>query len=113
MAEAFFNQMAPPGWRASSAGTEPGSSVRPEAVAVMREVGIDIAGQRPKGLQEALGAEVVLVVGLCREEACPVVPGATSEHWLLPDPSGREVEFFRQIRDELRNRIQDLTSRLA
>ena len=74
----------------------------------MQEVGIDISGQRPKGLNEALTQDVALVVGLCEEEACPVVPGAVSEHWPLPDPAGRDQQFFRQIRDEVRSRIEGL-----
>jgi len=78
----------------------------------MREVGIDISGHRPKHLRDGLGPDVALVVGLCQEEACPAVPGARSEHWPLPDPSGRDLAFFREIRDELRRRIHDLAGRL-
>lgn len=113
MAEALFNAAAPPGWRAGSAGTEPAAVVRPEAVAVMAEIGLDIAGQRPKGLAEVLGPDVALVVGLCAEEACPVVPGAAMEHWPLLNPAGRDVAFFREIRDELRSRVEELVARLT
>src|SRR5207249_3456305 len=79
MTEGLANATAPPGWRAGSAGTEPAAQVRPEAIAVMREIGIDISGHRPKHLRDALGSDVALVIGLCQEEACPVVPGARSE----------------------------------
>lgn len=113
MAEALFNAIAPAGWRAGSAGTEPGTQVRPEAVAVMREIGIDIADRRPTHLQDVLGPDVGLVVGLCQEEACPVVPGARMEHWPLPNPAGRDVAFFRELRDDLRRRVADLAARLA
>jgi arsenate reductase len=112
MAEVLFNAAAPPGWRAGSAGTEPAAAVRPEAVAVMAEVDLDISAQRPKSLSEVLGPEVALVIGLCAEEACPVVPGASMEHWPLPNPAGRDIPFFREIRDELRRRIDDLVPRL-
>ena len=47
MVEGLFNAMAPPGWRAGSAGTEPAAQFRPEAITVMRESGIDISGHRP------------------------------------------------------------------
>lgn len=113
MAEALFNAAAPPGWRAGSAGTEPAAAVRAEAVAVMREIGLDISSQRPKALPDVLGPDVELVIGLCAEEACPVVPGAKMEHWPLPNPAGRDVGFFREIRDELRKRVEDLTARLS
>ncbi len=112
MAEALFNAGAPAGWRAGSAGTEPAEAVRPEAVAVMDEIGLDISSQRPKWLADALGPDVALVIGLCAEEACPVVPGAKMEHWPLPNPAGRDLAFFREVRDELRRRINDLIARL-
>ena len=80
----------------------------------MQEIGIDISRQQPKGLRDALGPDVTLVIGLCTEEACPVVPGARSEHWPLPDPAGtNDPAFYRRIRDELSRRIDDLISRLG
>lgn len=112
MAEGLFNADPPPGWRARSAGTEPKPALRPEALAVMREVGVDISAQRPKGMAEALGPDVALVVGLCAEEACPVVPGARSLHWPLPDPRPGDLEHMRALRDELRRRIAALRTAL-
>ena len=114
MAEGIFNASPPSGWRASSAGTEPAQRVRPEAISVMREIGVDISGHRPKHLRDALGSDVSLVIGLCAEEACPVVPGATSEHWPLRDPAGStDLKVYRELRDELRRRIDDLIVRLS
>lgn len=111
MAEGLFNAVAPPGWRAGSAGTEPAAWVQPHAISVMKEIGIDITGQRPKSLPEALNPDVALVVGLCLEEACPVVPGTPSEHWPLADPVGRNLEFYRRLRDDLGRRVTDLVRR--
>ncbi len=113
MAEALFNAAPPLGWRARSAGTEPKERVRPEAVAVMAELGIDISRQVPKRLDQALGPDVALVVGLCAEEACPVVPGAQSLHWPLPDPRPGDMNQHREIRDDLRRRTADLIGDLA
>src|SRR2546430_17531855 len=87
MAEGLFNAMAAPGWRADSAGTEPAAQVRPEAITVMREIGIDISGHRPKHLRDALGPDMALVIGLCQEEACPGVPGGPREEWQGPNPA--------------------------
>jgi len=113
MAEGLFNATAPSGWRAGSAGTDPGERVREEAVAVMREAGIDISRHTPKSIQAAMGPDVQLIVGLCAEEACPVIPGVRSLHWPLPNPAGRPIAVFRDIRDDLSRRIaaliQDLT----
>ncbi len=108
MAEALFNAAPPPGWRARSAGTEHGAKVRAEAVAVMAELGLDISSQVPKGLTHALGPDVGLVVGLCEEEACPVIPGARSLHWPMPVPRSGDHVHYRQIRDALRERIAAL-----
>ncbi|MGH2437265.1 MAG: hypothetical protein ACRDFA_09750 [bacterium] len=113
IAEGLFNAAPPAGWRASSAGTEPAARVRPEAITVMREIGINISHHEPKHLREALGGDVSIVVGLCQEEACPVVPGARSEHWPLRDPAGsKDLEIYRQLRDDLRRRIDELRMRL-
>lgn len=113
MAEGLFNAAPPPGWRAGSAGTEPAARVRPEAVAVMQEIGVDISVQRPKRLNSVLGPDLALVVGLCEEEACPVVAGVRSEHWPLPDPAGRDIGAFRSVRDDLRGRIAALRATLT
>lgn len=113
MAEGLFNALTPAGWRAGSAGTDPGERVREEAVTVMREIGVDISDHMPKPLQAALGPDVELVVGLCAEEACPVVPGARSLHWPLPNPAGGDLTFYRTVRDGLAGRIRALVRNLA
>lgn len=108
MAEGLFNTLAPAGWRARSAGTDPQESVRGEAVAAMREISIDIGHHRPKSLGEALSPDVRLVVGLCAEEACPAIPGVGSLHWPLPNPAGGDPALYRTIRDDLEARIRGL-----
>ncbi len=112
MAEAFFNATAPLGWRAGSAGTAPATQIMPQTFAVMAELDFGLEGQYPKSLEEALGPDVALVIGLCAEEACPIIPGVPNEHWPLPDPVGRELNFVRSIRDDLRRRVADLVKRL-
>jgi arsenate reductase len=113
MAEGLFNALAPAGWAAGSAGTDPHDSVRPEAIAVMREIGIDISHQRPKSIADALSGDVELAVGLCEEEACPVIPGIRTVHWPLPNPAGRELSFFRDVRNDLAERIRHLIGDLT
>ena len=82
--------------------------MRAEAIAVMAELGLDISRQVPKGLAVALGADVALVVGLCEEEACPVIPGTRPLHWPMPVPRSGDHGHYRQIRDALRERIAAL-----
>ncbi|MCM3876607.1 MAG: arsenate reductase ArsC [Thermoanaerobaculia bacterium] len=99
--------------RVQSAGSQP-TAVNPLAIAALAEVGIDIAGQRSKSVAEIDAASVDLVVTLCAEEVCPVFPKRVRNlHWPLPDPaarppSGRPLETFRGVRDELARRIAEL-----
>jgi arsenate reductase len=113
MAEGIARSLAPVGTKIWSAGSRP-TSVRSEAIVVLKEIGIDISGHRAKAVAEIPAAEVDTVITLCGEEECPVFLGkATRLHWGLPDPaavSGSETErldTFRRVRDELRRRIID------
>ena len=111
MAEGLARAMLPAEVKVWSAGSRP-TRVRPEAVTVLAEIGIDISGHRSKAVTEIPAAEVDTVITLCGEEECPVFLGqATRLHWGLPDPAaatGSEAErlaAFRQVRDEIRARI--------
>ncbi len=111
MAEGIARDLAPAGVRVSSAGSEP-SAVRPQAVRVLAEIGIDATGQRAKSVDELLGQDVDAVITLCAEEYCPVWLGeARRLHWALPDPAsatGSEEEIldaFRRVRDEIGERL--------
>jgi len=114
IAEGLARTMAPAGTRVWSAGSRP-TAVRPEAVAVLREIGIDISHHRSKAVAEIPAAEVDTVITLCGEEECPVFLGrATRLHWSLPDPAAAEgsveerLAAFRRTRDELRRRLEAL-----
>lgn len=114
IAEGIARALLPPGVRVWSAGSRP-TAVRPEAVAVLAEIGIDISRHRSKPVGEIPAAEVDTVITLCAEEECPVFFGdARRLHWGLPDPaaargSERErLDAFRTTRDELRRRIDAL-----
>lgn len=111
MAEGIARSLAPKGVRVSSAGSAP-SSVRPHAVQVLREIGIDISGHKSKGLDAIDASSIDAVITLCTEEVCPAFPGkARRIHWGLPDPAavtGTEetrLAAFRKVRDELLRRL--------
>jgi arsenate reductase len=109
MAEGLARAMAPPGYRFLSAGSQPGE-LNPLAVRALAEEGIDISHHRAKGLDDAPLAEADVVVTLCAEEVCPVVPGAVRRlHWPLPDPA-LDLAAFRRVRDELRRLLPQLWS---
>jgi arsenate reductase len=117
MAEGFARAMAPPGTEIWSAGSQP-SRVHPRAIEVMKEAGIDLAGHRSKHLDEVPIASLDTVVTLCgdSDDQCPVVAATVRRvHWPLPDPSaapeGKQLEAFRQVRDEIRWRVSSLWPR--
>ena len=103
MAEGLLRHMAGERFEVASAGTRPGR-VKPEAIEVMREIGIDISGQRSKSVEDLAGATFDRVVTLCDDarESCPVFPGAGSRtHRAFEDPQG--LDGFRRVRDAIRD----------
>jgi len=106
MAAAFLARMVDPTQvEALSAGTQPGERVHPEVVAVMQEVGIDLAGRQPQRLTAELarGASLLITMG-CGDE-CPYVPGLRRYDWPLRDPANRPLSEVRAIRDDIRDRV--------
>lgn len=116
MAEGLARQMLGPAVTVLSAGSAP-SSVNPHAVEAMAELGIDISAQHSKSVNEIDVGALDLVVTLCAEEVCPVVPGRVRRlHWPIPDPASKDStispeamrERFRTARDEIKSRLGTL-----
>lgn len=110
MAEGLARQLAPEGVRISSAGSVP-TQIRPQAIQVLGELGIDAGGQFSKGTED-IEASVDAVITLCAEEVCPVwLEDAWRVHWGLPDPAAatgteeEQLQAFRDVRDELSRRF--------
>ena len=117
MAEGLLRSSGGNRFEVCSAGTQP-SIVRPEAIAVMAELGIDLSGHRSKHVREFEGQEFDYVITVCDnvKESCPVFPGNTRRiHWSIPDPAamdGSEQErlaAFRRVRDSLAETLRDFT----
>jgi len=113
MAEGMLRAWGGDRFEALSAGTE-ATRVRPEAIAVMREIGIDIGGQVSKTLEPFLGESFAWLITVCDQakEACPTIPGVRQQaHWSIDDPSVVEgdeparLAAFRAARDRLRDRL--------
>ena len=112
MAEGIARPLVPPGVRVFSAGSNP-TQVRPEAIAVLKEIGIDISHFRSKAVAEIPAEEIDTVITLCGEEECPLFLGkATRLYWGLPDPAAvqgseeNRLDAFRNTRDELCRRLE-------
>jgi arsenate reductase (thioredoxin) len=112
MSEALFERAAEGRHRALSAGTSPGERIHPEVVEVMRELGIDLAGRRPRGLTRELAEEADVVVTMGCGDECPYIPGKRYLDWELEDPKGRPVDEVRATRDEIERRVTALVAEL-
>jgi arsenate reductase len=120
MAEGLLRHDAGERFDAFSAGTKP-SQVRPEAIAAMSELGIDISGQRSKSVDEFTGQQFDYVLTVCdnAKESCPLFPGkAAMIHRNFEDPAafqGSEKErlaLFRRVRDEIRDYLRSFACRV-
>ena len=116
MAEGLARAMLGPGVTVLSAGSAP-SRVNPFAVQAMAELGIDISAQSSKSVADIDVRTLDLVVTLCAEEVCPVLPGRVRRlHWPIPDPASKDAsippdamrERFRTARDQIRARLGTL-----
>ena len=115
MAEGLLRHLGNDQFEAFSAGTE-ATFVRPMAIQVMTELGIDISHQQSKTLDRYLGEPFDDVITVCdtAAEACPVFPHAVRRrHWSFEDPSkatgseSEQLQVYRQVRDEIRLRIEN------
>lgn len=95
-----------------SAGSAPKDSINPQAVEVMKEIGIDIAYEKPKILtpEAVVASDVVITMGC--GDACPFYPGKRYEDWVLDDPAGKPIEVVRKIRDEIKMKVERLIQEL-
>jgi len=113
MAEAFVNHLAKERGlevRALSAGTMAGEEINPLAKQAMAEIGISMEGQRPKQLTPEMSARAHRIITMgCGVDAsvCPAGIYPT-EDWGLDDPAGQPIEKVRQIRDQIRIRVEAL-----
>ena len=115
MAEGFFNNIAPEGYRAVSAGTKPVSQINPLAIDVMKEVDIDISNQISKEITEDMMRDSFKTVnmGCMDKESCPTLFLPNVLDWNLEDPKGKPIEKVRDIRHEIDQRVKELVTSLT
>ena len=113
MAQGWLRHLAADAVEVRSAGSEPAERINPVAVEAMREVGIDITTEQPKILtvDAVRDSDVVITMGC--GDTCPIFPGKRYEDWDLTDPAGQRIETVRQVRDEIRERVQALVDDLS
>jgi arsenate reductase (thioredoxin) len=96
-----------------SAGSAPADEIHANVVEAMREQGIDLSAETPKGLDEDAVREADVVITMGCGDACPVFPGKRYLDWELDDPSGMPIEAVRAIRDEIDRRVAALLGELV
>ena len=112
MAAGYMRELSKGKVEVLSAGSEPKDQINPVAVAAMAEEGIDIASNVPKILttEAVQDSDVVITMGC--GDTCPIFPGKRYEDWELVDPAGKDIATVREVRDDIKQRIQQLLSEI-
>jgi arsenate reductase (thioredoxin) len=112
MAAGWMRHLAGDAVEVFSGGSEPASSINPVAVEAMAEMGIDIRSELPQPWTDDIvrAADVVVTMGC--GDACPVFPGKRYLDWELTDPAGKPIEIVREVRDDIRARVEALLASL-
>jgi len=112
MSDALFRRAAQGRHKSRSAGTRPAEHVHPVVAEALRELGIDISGNRPQMLTDDLAQWADLVVTMGCGDECPYIPGKRYLDWDLLDPADLPIEQVRLVRDDIEARVTDLVREL-
>jgi arsenate reductase (thioredoxin) len=114
MAEAFFNHLNKnPGYIGVSAGLKKTDAIRPYALDVMKEKGIDMSAQKPKILTFEMINDAYRIYTMGCIKSCPAAPPEKTFDWELEDPAGKPIEDYRRIRDDVEDKVKKLIEELG
>jgi arsenate reductase len=111
MAEGFARGLGGDLIEAYSAGSKPSGVVNPDAIAVMKEAGLDISDARSKGFAALPVQDFDFVVTMGCQDICPFFPAREELTWDIPDPKGKGLVVFREVRDLIESRVKELLIR--
>ena len=112
MAEGFAEHLGREKVEVYSAGSRPSSEIDPLVIEVMKEKGIDLSGNRPKGLDDLPPIEMDFLITMGCEETCPTVLAKKIIEWKIPDPKGKSIEFYREIRDVIEEKVKTFLEKI-
>lgn len=112
IAEAFARMYGADRVEALSAGSRPSGQVHPKAIESMREIGYDLTRHGSKSLKEIPEVEYDAVVTMGCGDECPSVRGKIHEDWAIPDPKRFPHEQFREIRNQIEQKVKELLHRI-
>ncbi|OGP96364.1 MAG: hypothetical protein A2157_15920 [Deltaproteobacteria bacterium RBG_16_47_11] len=108
MAEGFAEVFGQGELEVYSAGSHPSSQIDPMVIEVMKEKGIDLSGKRTKGLNDLPPIEMDYLITMGCEETCPAVLAKKIIEWEIPDPKGKSIQVFREVRDLIEDKVKSL-----
>lgn len=112
MGEYLFRRLAGDRHEARSAGSDPGTTVHPQVLEALEEIGIDGSDHVPHKLDGDDLAWADVAISTCSEEVCPVTPGVRRISWEFPDPKALPLEQVRAVRDEIERQVEQLVREL-
>jgi arsenate reductase len=113
MSEAFARMLGGDAVEAFSAGSKPSGIINPKAIAAMNELGYDLSGHHSKSLEEVkINAPFDVVITMGCGDACPWMPASKFVDWQIPDPRNMKEAEFRNVRDTIREKVQELITSL-
>jgi arsenate reductase len=113
MAEGFAKAFGKGKIEVYSAGSSPSSQIDPFVIEVMKEKGIDLSNRRPKSLNELPLVEMDYLVTMGCEETCPAVLAKKIIEWEIPDPKGKSIKTFREVRDIIEGKVKGLLKQIG
>ncbi len=108
IAEGFAEALGKGKLEVYSAGSRPSSQIDPLVIEVMKEKNIDLSTKRPKGLNDLPEIEIDYLVTMGCEETCPAILSKKIIEWDIPDPKGKSIEGFREVRDVIEEKVRGL-----
>ncbi|OGQ11266.1 MAG: hypothetical protein A2026_09375 [Deltaproteobacteria bacterium RBG_19FT_COMBO_46_12] len=113
MAQGFAEVFGQGSVEVHSAGSRPSAQIDPLVIEVMKEKGIDLTAKRPEGLNDLPPIEMDYLITMGCEEVCPAVLAKKIIEWKIPDPKGKSIDFFREVRDLIENKVRDFLKEIS